>query len=123
MLVSLLRNGSERHSESFFPFFVCTPGLPYKDFPVYSRINWRIFSPTSSLSQISYTLLADFRAIFPPLYRMYTLSMFQICFPTFKLRKGIPSCVLFRGIVRNGIPRICIYFGSTERKFKLCSLP
>ncbi len=23
--------------------------------------------------------------------------------------KGIPSCVLFRGMVRNGIPRMCIY--------------
>jgi hypothetical protein len=56
----------------------------------------------------------------------YTLLMFQICFPTFKLRlivrKGIPSCVLFRGMVWNGSPRICISFGSTERKFKLCSL-
>jgi hypothetical protein len=31
-----------------------------------------------------------------------------------------PSCVLFRGMVRNGIPRI---FGSTERNSELCSLP
>ena len=38
-------------------------------------------------------------------------------------RNGIPSCVLFRGIVRNGIPRICIYFGSMERNSELCSLP
>jgi hypothetical protein len=38
-------------------------------------------------------------------------------------RKGIPSCVLFRGIVRNEIPRFCIYFGSTERNSELCSLP
>ncbi len=41
----------------------------------------------------------------------------------FVARKGIPSCVLFRGRVRNGIPRIFIYFGSTERNSELCSLP
>ena len=55
-LVSLPRNGSERHSESLFIFFVP--------------------------------------------------------------RKGIPSCVLFRRMVWNGIPRIC-----TERNSELCSLP
>ncbi len=38
----------------------------------------------------------------------------------FVARKGISSCVLFRGMVRNGIPRICIYFGSTERNSELC---
>jgi hypothetical protein len=57
MLLSLPRNGSERHSESLFLFFVA--------------------------------------------------------------RKGIPSCVLFRGMVQNGIPRICIYFGSMERSFRV----
>jgi hypothetical protein len=41
----------------------------------------------------------------------------------FVARKGIPSCVLFRGMVRNEIPRICIYFGFTERNSELCSLP
>ncbi len=35
----------------------------------------------------------------------------------------LPSCFLFRGMVRNGIPRICIYFGPTERNSELCSLP
>ncbi len=60
-LISLPRNGSERHSESIFLFFVA--------------------------------------------------------------KRGIPSCALFRGMVRNGIPRICIYFGSTERNSELCSLP
>ncbi len=38
-------------------------------------------------------------------------------------RNGIPSCVLFRGLVWNGIPRICIYFCSTERTSELFSLP
>ncbi len=46
-------------------------------------------------------------------------SLFILCVA----RKGIPSCVLFRGLVRNGIPRFCIYFGSTERNSELCSLP
>ncbi len=32
-------------------------------------------------------------------------------------------CVLFRGMVRNGIPRICIYIGSKEGNSELCSLP
>ncbi len=60
-MVSLPRNGSERHSESIFLFFVA--------------------------------------------------------------RKRFQSCVLFRGMVRNGIPRISIYFASTERNSELCSLP
>ncbi len=38
-------------------------------------------------------------------------------------RNGIPSWVLFRGMVRNGIPRVCIYFGCTERNPEVCSLP
>ena len=33
------------------------------------------------------------------------------------------SCGLFRGMVRNGIPRIYIYFGSTERNSELFFLP
>ncbi len=41
----------------------------------------------------------------------------------FVARKGIPSCVLFREIVRNGIPRIFFYFGSTERNSELFSYP
>ncbi len=41
----------------------------------------------------------------------------------FVARKGIPSRVLFRGMVRNGIPRIYSYFDSTERNSELCSLP
>jgi hypothetical protein len=38
-------------------------------------------------------------------------------------RNGIPSCFLFRGMVRNGIPRVCFYFWSKERNSKLFSLP
>ncbi len=60
-LISLPRNGSRRHSESLFLFFVA--------------------------------------------------------------QKGIPSCDLFRGMIRNGIPRICISSGSMERNSELCSLP
>jgi hypothetical protein len=43
--------------------------------------------------------------------------------PERKKRKRNQSCVLFRGMVQNGIPRICIYFGSAERNSELCSLP
>ncbi len=36
---------------------------------------------------------------------------------------GIPSGFLFRGMVRNGIPRVCFYFCSMERNSELFSLP
>ncbi len=36
--------------------------------------------------------------------------------------KGILSCVLSRRMVWNRIPRICIYFGSTEWNSDLCSV-
>jgi hypothetical protein len=38
-------------------------------------------------------------------------------------RNGIPSCFLFRGMVRNGISKVCFYFWSTERNSQLFSLP
>jgi hypothetical protein len=38
-------------------------------------------------------------------------------------RNGIPSCLLFRGRVRNRIPRVCFYFCSTERNSELFPLP
>ncbi len=38
-------------------------------------------------------------------------------------RNGTPSCFLFRGRVRNGIPRVCFYLRSTERNSELFSLP
>jgi hypothetical protein len=41
----------------------------------------------------------------------------------FVARKKIPSCVLFCGMVRNRVPRISVYFGSTERNSELFSLP
>ncbi len=39
------------------------------------------------------------------------------------LRNGIPSCCLFRGIVRNRIPSVCFFFCSMERDSELFSLP
>jgi hypothetical protein len=38
-------------------------------------------------------------------------------------RSGIPSCFLYRGRVRIGIPRVCFYFCSTEQNSELFSLP
>ncbi len=35
------------------------------------------------------------------------------------LPRFVPSCFLFRGMVRNGIPRVCFYFSSTERNSEL----
>ena len=39
------------------------------------------------------------------------------------LLRFVLSCFLFRGTVRNGIPRVCFYFCSTERNSELFSLP
>ena len=39
------------------------------------------------------------------------------------LPNGIRSYFLFRGRVRNGMPRVCFYFCSTERNSELFSLP
>jgi hypothetical protein len=39
-----------------------------------------------------------------------------------RLPRFVQSCVLFRGMVRNGIPRICIYFCSTEKSSLTCSV-
>jgi hypothetical protein len=41
----------------------------------------------------------------------------------FVLLNGIPSYFLFRGRVRNGIPRVCFNFCSTERNSELFSIP
>jgi hypothetical protein len=41
----------------------------------------------------------------------------------FSTRNGIPSCFLFRGMIRNRIPRVSFYFCSTERNSELFSLP
>ncbi len=51
-------------------------------------------------------------------FRRHSESLFLF----FIAWKGIPSYVLFRGMVRNGIPRICIYFGSTEKSSLTCSV-
>jgi hypothetical protein len=60
---------------------VCTPGLPYKDLFV-SVVNYsRIFYP---FFRRFYAPLAHFSTLLI-FKRTYTLSMLQICFPTFKL--------------------------------------
>ncbi len=58
--------------------------------------------------------------------KSYILSFFAIC-------RGLSSCILlrvvlckmfsFRGMVRNGILRVCFCFYSTERNSKLFSFP
>ncbi len=40
---------------------------------------------------------------------------FQLFAPIFVPRNGIPNCFLFRGMVQNGIPRVCFYFCSTAQ--------
>ncbi len=79
-LVSLPRNGSERHSESIFLFFVARTGIP-----------------TCFL----------FRG-------MVRNGIPKICIYLVP-RYGIPSCVLFRRRVRNRIMGVYFYFCSSER--------
>jgi hypothetical protein len=43
--------------------------------------------------------------------------------PTRTLPHFVLSCFLFRGMVRNGIPRVCFHFSFTERNSELFSLP
>jgi hypothetical protein len=58
----------------------------------------------------------------PTLRGAPTNSQFECC-QRLPLPRFIPSCFLFRGMVRNGIPRVCSYFCSTERNSELFSLP
>jgi hypothetical protein len=64
-----------------------------------------------NISKITYKIMLVF------LPRNGSEQLSESLFQFFVSRKGIPNCVLFRGMVRNGIPRICIYFGSIERNF------
>ncbi len=56
----------------------------------------------------------------PTLRGAPTNSQFECRLP---LPRFILSCFLFRGMVRNGILRVCSYFCSTERNSELFSLP
>ncbi len=80
-LVSLPRNSSERHSESFISIFCYT-----------ERNSESCSLPRNSSERHSESL-----------------------FLLFVTWKGIPSCVLFRRMVRNRIVGVCFYFCSTER--------
>ncbi len=53
---------------------------------------------------------------------MYKNSQFEYR-QRLTLPRFVPICFLFRRMVRNGIPRVCFYFSSTERNSELFSLP
>ncbi len=55
-------------------------------------------------------------------YGLYKNSQSEYC-KRLQLPRFVPSCFLFRGMVRNGILRVCFYFCSTERNSELFSLP
>ncbi len=55
-------------------------------------------------------------------YGLFKNSQFEYC-QRLMLPRFVPSCLLFRRMVRNGIPRVCFYFSSKERNSKLFSLP
>ncbi len=55
-------------------------------------------------------------------YGLYKNFQFECC-QRLPLLRFVPCCFLFRGMVRNGIPRVCFYFCSTERNSELFPLP
>jgi hypothetical protein len=99
-LVSLPRNGSERHSESIFLFFVARKGIP--SCVLFRGMVWngipRICIYLGPRNGITSCVL--FRR------RVWNRIM-GVCF-YFVPRNGIPSCFLFRGRVRNEIPRFSV---------------
>jgi hypothetical protein len=52
-----------------------------------------------------------------------SVKCFRKEFREFVPRNRMPSCFIFFGIFRKGIPSVCFYFCSTERNSKLFSLP
>ncbi len=110
---SLPQNGSERNSKSLLLFL-----FHGTEFQV-------VFSSVEEFWMNSESLLlflfhgTEFRVVFS------SVEEFGMKFREFAsilvLRNGIPSCFLFRGRVRNGIPRVCFYFCSMERNSELFS--
>ncbi len=54
-------------------------------------------------------------------YGLYKNAQFECCH-RLPLPRFVPSCFLFRGMVRNKIPRVRFYFCSTEQNSELFSL-
>jgi hypothetical protein len=87
-LVSLPRNGSERHSERIFKFFLNGSERNSENLHLF-WFHGTEFRVVFSSQEGFGTDLWEFDSIFVP-------------------RNGIPSCFLFRGRVRNGIPRFSV---------------
>ncbi len=100
-LVSLPRNGSERHSESIFQFFCCTEknsdlcSLPRNGLERNSEI-LHLFGFHGTEFRFVFSSAEGFG---PELWEFASI---------FVSRNGTPSCFLFRGRVRNGIPRFSV---------------
>ncbi len=118
--VSLPRNGSERHSESIFLFFVARKGIP----KVCSYAEW--FG--TEFREFAYILIPrnGNRAVFSSADGFGTelWEFASILVP----RNVILSCFLFRGRVRNGIPRFSVPRNNqnsvgNNHLFRLFSLP
>jgi hypothetical protein len=97
MSVTLPRNGSGRHSESLFIFFVERKGIP-------SCVLFRgWFEPNSENLHLFCFHGTEFRVVFSSVEGFGTeLCEFASIFGS---RNGIPSYFFFRGRVRNRIPR------------------
>jgi hypothetical protein len=111
---TLPRNGSERNSESLLLFLL--HGTEFR--AVFSSTErfgreFREFAlPRNDLERNSESLLlfllhrTEFRVVFSSAEGFG--MEFRGSASIFGLRDGIPSCFLFRGRVRNGIPRISV---------------
>ncbi len=109
------RNGTEWKSAEKISFgkqqqgkltkwFVCTSKVVFSD-TIIEKVGCRVLFSVGSLPRNGSERHSEILVLF------------------FVAWKGFPNCDLFRGMVRKGIPRICISFGSTERNSDLCSLP
>ncbi len=119
--VSLLRNGSERNSDSLASIF-----FPRNGIPSCFLFRWRI---RKGILRVCFYFCFDgteFRVVFS------STEVFGRKFRDFSSvfvhRNGIPSCFLFRGRVRNGIPRFSVPRNSrnsvgNNHLFRLFCLP
>jgi hypothetical protein len=127
-LVSLPRNGSERHSERILKFFCCSErnselcSLPRNG----SERNGNGTERNSENLHIFWFHGPEFRVVFSSAEGFGT-DLWEFA-SIFVPRNGIPSCFLFRGRVRNGIPRFSVPRNNrnsvgNNRLFRLFRLP
>jgi hypothetical protein len=123
--ISFRKNSAEYVDSEWVPLFrgiKCSfrgiPRVPEESIP-------RLGTEGNGMKKISFTKNSA------PENRIDSIFSSETCFgkeflelsSIFVPRNGIPSCFLFRGMIRNRIPIVCFYCCSTERNSELISLP